>query len=262
MENKLELATTRNFNGVTLNCYVEDGQENSGDFWATREQIGQLLEYSHPSIAIEKIHKRNKERLDKFSTLTKTVKVEGSRTITRELHMYNFKGLLEICRYSNQPKANAIIDFLWDVADEIRRTGMYITTQKLRQLEERVAMLEQQARDDYPVKLLGSIVLARPESISMHEAAHFLVQHGFNTGAVRLFKKCRDKQLLGKRKGRQFNQPTQKAIERGLFETSIANGFRPIAMVTPKGLQFLAEMFASENYPLLMLIEQSESETK
>ena len=259
MENKLELATTRNFNGVTLECYVEDGQESSGDFWATREQIGQLLEYAYPRKAIKIIHLRNKERLDKFSRGVQIESPSGGKQMTT---VYNFKGLLEICRYSNQPKANAIIDFLWDIADEIRRTGMYITSKKLKQLEERVAMLEQQARDDYPVKLLGSIVLARPESISMHEAAHFLVQHGFDTGAVRLFKKCRDKQLLGKRKGRQFNQPTQKAIEKGLFETSIANGFRPIAMVTPKGLQFLAEMFASENYPLLMLIEQSESETE
>ena len=172
MENKLELATTRNFNGVTLECYVEDGQESSGDFWATREQIGQLLEYAYPRKAIKIIHLRNKERLDKFSRGVQIESPSGGKQMTT---VYNFKGLLEICRYSNQPKANAIIDFLWDIADEIRRTGMYITSKKLKQLEERVAMLEQQARDDYPVKLLGSIVLARPESISMHEAAHFLL---------------------------------------------------------------------------------------
>ena len=41
--------------------------------------------------------------------------------------VYNFKGLLEICRYSNQPAANAVIDFLWDVADDIRKHGMYLS---------------------------------------------------------------------------------------------------------------------------------------
>ena len=51
--------------------------------------------------------------------------VEGNRTVTREVIVYNFKDLLEICRYSNQPKANAVMDFLWAVADEIRRTGSY-----------------------------------------------------------------------------------------------------------------------------------------
>ena len=39
--------------------------------------------------------------------------------------IYNFKGFLEICRFSNQPKANAVIDFAWNVMDEIRRTGTY-----------------------------------------------------------------------------------------------------------------------------------------
>ena len=51
--------------------------------------------------------------------------VEGERIVTREVIMYNFKGLLEICRYSNQPVANQVIDVLWDIADEIRRTGSY-----------------------------------------------------------------------------------------------------------------------------------------
>ena len=68
---------------------------------------------------------RNKERLDKFSTSTKLVRVEGGREVEREVIVYSFKGLLEICRYSKQPKANAVIDWLWSVADEIRRTGSY-----------------------------------------------------------------------------------------------------------------------------------------
>ena len=79
--------------------------------------------------SIANIHERNKERLDKFSTITKLMTVEGNRTITREVIVYNFKGLLEICRYSNQPKANAVIDFLWEVADDIRQHGMYLSHQ-------------------------------------------------------------------------------------------------------------------------------------
>ena len=63
--------------------------------------------------------------MDKFSTVVKLGTVEGSRTVTREVTVYSFKGLLEICRYSNQPKANAVMDKLWEIADEIRRTGSY-----------------------------------------------------------------------------------------------------------------------------------------
>ena len=93
--------------------------------YATSEQIGQALGYVDPDVAIRKIHMRNKDRLDKFSTSTKLVRVEGERTVTRDVRVYSFKGLLEICRYSNQPNANRVIDVLWEIADEIRRTGRY-----------------------------------------------------------------------------------------------------------------------------------------
>ena len=115
----MELLTTKAFNGVTLDCYKAD---NEGDgFWATREQIGQLLEYENPRVSVANIHNRNKERLDKFSTVIKLITEAGER----EAVIYNFKGFLEICRFSNQPKADAVIDFAWNVMDEIRKTGNF-----------------------------------------------------------------------------------------------------------------------------------------
>ena len=125
MTNTLQLYTTKTYNGIDFDCYVESGQQNADDFWATREQIGALLGYTEPNNAVTIIHKRNKERLDKYSTSVKLTRVEGGREVTREVTVYSFKGLLEICRYSNQPKADAIMDLLWKVADEIRRTGSY-----------------------------------------------------------------------------------------------------------------------------------------
>lgn len=125
MGSNLQVVATREFNGIRIECYQEDGQIDPTEFYATREQIGQALGYVDPDVAIRKIHMRNKERLDKFSTSTKLVRVEGDRTVTRDVRVYNFKGLLEICRYSQQPNANRVIDVLWDIADEIRRTGSY-----------------------------------------------------------------------------------------------------------------------------------------
>ena len=126
--NKLQLVTTKHFNGCALDCYVEPEHETSGDFWATRTQIGQLLEYSEPGIAIGNIHNRNKDRLDRFSRVNQIDLPSGG---VQEVVLYNFKGLLEICRYSQQPKANAVMDWLWEVADEIRRTGSYSTKKRL-----------------------------------------------------------------------------------------------------------------------------------
>ena len=121
----MQLIATKEFNGIMLYCYQEHGQEDKSDFQATREQIGKLLDYENPSDAIRLIHTRNKERLDKFSTTFKLNHVEGERIVSRDVIMYCFRGLLEICRYSNQPKANAVMDFLYDIADEIRRNGSY-----------------------------------------------------------------------------------------------------------------------------------------
>ena len=126
----LQLYTTKHYDGIEFDCYIEPNQTDKGEFWATRTQIGELLGYENPNDAIRFIHNRNKERLDKFSTSFKLNGVEGGREVTREVILYDFKGLLEICRYSNQPKADAVMDWLWDIADEIRRTGSYSTKAK------------------------------------------------------------------------------------------------------------------------------------
>ena len=118
----MELLTTREFNGVALDCYKAENQDDG--FWATREQIGRLLGYKNPSNSIAKIHKRHKENLDQYSGMDKLSTPDGG---TQETTFYNFKGFLEICRYSNKPKAEAVIKFCWNVMDEIRRTGSYGT---------------------------------------------------------------------------------------------------------------------------------------
>ena len=69
------------------------------------------------------IHIRNKERLDRFTSQRNLRLREGNRMVTREVIMYSFRGLLEICMHSNQPVANQVIDKLWEVVDEIRLTG-------------------------------------------------------------------------------------------------------------------------------------------
>ena len=51
-------------------------------------------------------------------------------------------------------------------------------------------------------------------------------------------------------------------MEQGLFELMAHDGFRPITMITPKGLQVLADMLGNEGYPLLMLIGAEEDETE
>ena len=173
--NELVLIKSADLNGVVLDCYIEPEQTDKGDFWATREQIGTLLEYEYPREAISKIHQRNKERLDKFSTEVKLTLVEGGRKVSRDVVVYDFKGLLEVCRYSNQPNANEVIDKLWEIADEIRRTGSYSTPPKPQvSLKENIevtrAILEIKHIEDNQLVLALDKIYRRYTGFSMLEA--------------------------------------------------------------------------------------------
>ncbi len=274
--NQLQLLTSKQFNGATLDCYVEQGQTHSDDFWATREQIGILLGYKNPVDAIKKIHHRNKERLAFFSRRDELSLHEKNRTVTRKVTLYNFKGLLEICRFSNQPIANQVIDCLWEIADEIRRTGMFVSEGLVEQLQNNpenfhlllkqyVALtkkndkLQKKLDEQMPLATLGKTVLALTGSITIGDAAHLLAQKGINIGQNRLYARCRDDGLLCKRKGKQWNQPTQKAIDRGLLNAQIEGGFRVVAMVTPQGLLHLSNILTEEQLPIIALIEAQEA---
>ena len=175
----MQLLATKEFNGLQFDCYQDDSQQNNENaFWATREQVGKLLGYVDPDVAIRKIHMRNKKRLDKFATSTKLVRVEGNRTVTREVIMYNFKGLLEICRYSQQPNANAVIDVLWEIADEIRKHGIFLSPKVMEiyhnnpnafdklldrfiSSQEELSKLKVQIAHDQSYTTLGKIVMAQ-----------------------------------------------------------------------------------------------------
>ena len=276
---QLQLAATRNFNGNELACYVEDKPANDFDFWVTREQIGRFLGYVDPRHAIKKIHMRNKERLDKFSTIAKTTNPQKGGTITdtplknvQATTVYNFKGLLEICRFSNQPVANQVIDILWDIADEIRRKGFFIAPyadcslaalkaendrliQHNKILQAQNAELWKNIQDNSSFVILGKAITPVHGSVSVQEGSKLFAQNGLDIGPYRMYKLARDTKLLISRKGKLFNQPTQWAIKKGYCVLIVNIGSKCSSQFTMKGLQFLADKLAKEQLPLLSLIE-------
>lgn len=107
--NELKLIKPERFGEIQCDFYG-DGKEP----WMTRDQIGAALEYSNPRVAIAKIHARKKARLDKYSVVTKLVSPDGK---TYDTTVYNRKGVMEICRHSDQPQADAFMDFCWETMD-------------------------------------------------------------------------------------------------------------------------------------------------
>jgi len=118
---RMELVKQEKFAGLDVDFYKDE----NNNIYMTRNQIGAALEYSDPRLAINKIHMRNKERLDKFSTSTKLVLPNG---IPQETTLYSEKGIYEIMRKSNQPKADDFYDFVYDVIEGLRKGELQIKT--------------------------------------------------------------------------------------------------------------------------------------
>ena len=155
-----------------------------------------------------------------------------------------------------------------EVLPSIRKSGMYLTDKaadaylndpekfaemaaRCSALEKKVAVLEEKLTEHYSFAVLGETVIAQTGAISFKEGASFLSQHGVEIGQNRLFRYCRENKLLCNRKGRQWNMPTQRAIEAELFNIEISGGFNTITLITPKGLKYLTDKFIAELYPLL-----------
>ena len=258
---QLQLATTRVLNGHTLNCYTDEEAQNPLDFFATRRQIGEFLGYSNPSDAIHKIHQRNRERLNMFSRGGQIDQPLGGKQMTT---IYSFKGLLEICRFSNQPAANQVIDTLWNVAEEILRTGGFLSPAKQAEFEatirERDALkfenfnLKKELQESRSFRILGEAVSLMTGALYSHEAAKIFAQRGYDIGHYRLLKLMRDWNLLCRCKGKRWNQPTQKAIQKGYVNIQPNIGKKPDLVITPNGLQWIADRLAEKVYPLIALM--------
>ena len=125
--NSMVVITSKPFGALSMDVY----EDSKHQYYMTREQIGRALEYSDPVTAICKIHNRNADRLDPLSSTTKLVVGEKNRTNTREFYMYSLRGVMEICRLSRQPKADAFMDFCWDIMESLMRGDSVLATPKM-----------------------------------------------------------------------------------------------------------------------------------
>ena len=122
MKNNLKLVTTETFGDLPCDFYCN----MNDDILLTREQIGTALEYSQPRAALSKIHKNHKDRLDTLSVVADLVTTDGKSYSTI---LYTQKGVMEICRWSNKPKANLFMYWVWDIVEKyiIKRNLLFKT---------------------------------------------------------------------------------------------------------------------------------------
>lgn len=136
---------------------------------------------------------------------------------------------------SNLPNAEKFQDWVCDeVLPSIRKHGAYMTSDtlekaltspdfliqlatNLKEEKQKRIEAEQKIQQDAPKVLFAKAVETSQRSCLVSELAKILQQNGVSIGQNRLFQWLRDNGYLCS-KGQYYNQPTQKAMELGLFE--------------------------------------------
>ena len=117
-------------------------------------------------------------------------------------------------------------------------------------IEEKDAQIEEMK----PHAILGQAITTANTSILVGDMAKILRQNGVNIGGQRFFEYLREKGYLIKRKGADWNLPTQKSMEMGLFEIKESvhidgNGCNKISRtpkITGKGQNYFVNHFLKE----------------
>ena len=93
-----------------------------------------------------------------------------------------------------------------------------IMARALRIAEKELSTLKLDVERMKPKEIFADSVAGSKHSILIGELAKILTSNGFKTGQNRLFVILRDDGFLIKRKGSEFNMPSQKSMELGLME--------------------------------------------
>lgn len=179
----------------------------------------------------------------------------------------NESGLYSLILSSKMPNAKKFKHWVTsEVLPAIRKHGAYMTDQKafdvvhnkngladlLQQAADQLKQKDIQIEEMKPKAMLADAITASETSILVGEMAKILKKNGVNTGQNRFFKWLRENGYLIKRKGTDYNMPTQKSMNLKLFEIkerTIVDGNSTRIVKTPKitgnGQQYFTNLFLS-----------------
>ena len=223
--------------------------EVDGEPWLVGKDVALALGYERPTDAVRK-HVDDEDR--------GVAKIETPSGV-QEMTIINESGLYSLVLSSKLPGAKKFKRWVTsEVLPSIRRTGGYqmpkdypSALRALAEAEEKRLLLEAQTEANRPKVLFADSVAASKTSILVGELAKLLKQNGVDIGQNRLFDWLRSNGYLIRRQGTDYNMPTQRSMELGLFEikeTSIthADGHTSVnktPKVTGKGQQYFVNAF-------------------
>lgn len=235
--------------------------EKNGEPWFVGKDVAAALGYEKPTDAVRKHVDVEDRGISKMETPS------GAQETT----IINESGLYSLVLSSKLPTAKKFKRWITsEVIPSIRKHGAYMTPDKLEEVllkpdtliqlaqnlkaeQEKRRALEVKMEEQKPKVLFAESVEAAKTSILIGELAKLLKQNGINIGQNRLFEWLRNNGYLIRRQGSDYNMPTQRAMEMGLFEikeTTITHSDGHIHVskppkVTGKGQVYFVNLFVS-----------------
>jgi anti-repressor protein len=226
--------------------------------WFVAADVCKILDLSNPTVALQRL---DEDERSKFN-----LGRQGETNIVNEYGLYN------LILASRKKEARQFKRWIThEVIPAIRKHGAYMTPDVIERTlsdpdfiirlatqlkEERQARIEAEKKIalDKPKVIFADAVTASKTSILVGELAKLLRQNGIDIGQNRLFQWLRDNGYLIRRKGTDYNMPTQYSMELGLFEikeTTITHSDGHISIsktpkVTGKGQLYFINKFKEE----------------
>lgn len=219
--------------------------------WFVGKDVAKILGYKDTSDALKK-------HVDEEDKLTRRFADSGQN---REMYIINESGLYSLVLSSKLPSAKKFKRWVTsEVLPALRKTGQYqvkelsgqeLMAKALIEAQNVLAAKDKQIQEMKPKVVFADAVATSHTSILVGELAKILKQNGIDMGQKRLFAWLREKGYLIKRQGTDYNMPTQKAMELGLFEIkegSYVNGSgvnitTKTPKITGKGQQYFINKF-------------------
>lgn len=237
--NKIEVFTSLEFGQVrTLTI--------NGEPYFVGKDVAEALGYTNTKKAIgDHVDEEDKRIIQRshFVTLENNLPKEvfpvnfvNAIIPNRGLTVINESGVYALVFGSKLPNAKKFKHWVTsEVLPLIRKHGAYMTSETLEKAlynpdfliklatelkteKEKRQALEIQAEENKPKVLFADAVSTSQTSILVGDLAKIIKQNGIDIGANRLFAWFRDNGYLIKRKGSDYNMPTQYSMELQLFE--------------------------------------------
>lgn len=147
------------------------------------------------------------------------VQQEGNRMVSRLVDdaAVSIDMAKEICMLQRNERGKQARQYFlqlekdWNSPERVMARALQIADRKIMELSV-------QAEKDKPKVLFADAVATSKTSILVGELAKIIKQNGVDIGQNRFFNWLRNEGYLIKRRGTDYNMPTQKAMEMGLFE--------------------------------------------